>query len=144
MCYRGRDGALRRRRRVQRRNELDCTPPIPRLNGAGAAQRAVRTTRCSEMLNRYPADSRRYAEGLGCGGRISGFGGQVGVDLDGYNPSFYWSSARLYRISDLSDASAPQGHGSSRSVLNVEVPEVDLDFQTLIRKKKAREQSELS
>ena len=44
--YRGRDGALRRPRRVQRRNErtIDFAPSIPRLNGAGTAQRAVSTT----------------------------------------------------------------------------------------------------
>ena len=38
----GRDGALRRRRRVQRRNEaaIVFTKSIPRLNGAGTAQRA--------------------------------------------------------------------------------------------------------
>jgi hypothetical protein len=54
--YRGRDGALRRHRRVQRRNvrTIDFTPSIPRLNGAGTAQRAVPTTRYFGYAKQVP------------------------------------------------------------------------------------------
>src|SRR5262249_32617152 len=55
--YRGRDGALRRARRVHRRNEraIDFTPSIPRLNGAGATQRTALSLPpvVSDPLNRY-------------------------------------------------------------------------------------------
>jgi hypothetical protein len=55
--YRGRDGALRRPRRVQRRNErtIDFTASIPRLNGAGTAQRAVPTTRSFGYAKQVPS-----------------------------------------------------------------------------------------
>jgi prepilin-type N-terminal cleavage/methylation domain-containing protein/prepilin-type processing-associated H-X9-DG protein len=59
--YRGRDGALRRLRRVKRRNErtIDFTPAIPRLNGAGTAQRAVPTPFVSDTAKRVQGRGRK-------------------------------------------------------------------------------------
>src|SRR6516162_2120922 len=73
--YRGRDGALRRRRRVQRRNErtIDFTPSIPRLNGAGTAQRAVPTTRCFGCAKQVPRFGRRLGE-RDCFSQLRGLG----------------------------------------------------------------------
>ena len=56
----GRDGALRRHRRVERRNGLTSafTQSIPRLNGAGTAQRAV-PTGCSALPTQSAPDDWR-------------------------------------------------------------------------------------